>query len=189
MFSFFKRPEPASGKRRVHHYLFAFKALSQIFYDNPMQMLAILASPEGDDFLKSLWETTGRHAKEAKPADGGGYVEPKGLRCVQRGRAGDWAVAVVEMPKPVAPPEAWFVGLACRIPKTPPPNTEEGMKQLQEAEARYYTLELALDVLKGGHKNFLCAWFKDGGRANYGECPATDAESFLSVVGSAVKGE
>jgi hypothetical protein len=185
MFSFFRKKP--SDRRRFHHYAFAYKALPPIFFENPLPVLGILASPKGEGLLRDIWEDVGKAAKKVGRADGGGHVKPKGLACVEKLRAGDWAVAVVALPEPMAQPEAWFVALACKIPD--PEALQGNGDEMPKPEARCYTLEMAWDDDQKNIKSFLCAWFPDGGRANYGEGPEPSAEAFAAAVAAHLEGE
>jgi len=170
LFDFLKRKQPSSPKHAgpSPHYAFAHYALRQIALAEPLQFLAIAASPDAGRFfdvvLKDVAEQCGRpapfHAASIK-------VHPV--------RVNNFPCAVVEMPEPSETAEAFMVALVVPVDMTanqrPDPKTVSG---------RFFTLEKGF-TLTNEPRTVLGEWDLTT-HFNYGDGPPATVERFVTAL-------
>jgi hypothetical protein len=165
----------ATDQAREGHYLLAHHALRSVALDDPLFYLGVLASPERGKFLTQMV------AAVTKQCDG----RPPGFSAddlaVYPVRVGSFPTAVVQMPNPIAPPEAYFTALVLLADADADP--PEGDAALP---ARYFTLERGVS-LDGTIRRVLCEWDKSA-HSNFGEGPdAATLDGFLAAIGAVLR--
>ena len=178
-FDFLKRKQPSKAmpppdkEEPTHHYVLAHYALRQMALDKPLQYLAVLASPDADRFIASLFESVCEQLKQ--PPDFGAdaviahHVHIKEYPC-----------AIIEMPQPKDTTEAYFTALVAfaKLNDKAPPDPEN-------VSARYFTLELGFS-LDGTPRTVLAEWSKDR-HINYGDGPKPTVEAFAGSIEGLIK--
>ncbi len=154
---------------RMHHYLFAHKALTQMALQGPPKMLDLLSTPMGTPFLLDMWESVGKDLEKAQ------RMEPDGLGCESRQLDGGRKVVVVRMPPPQSATEAYFVGILIK------PESRKMLVFKEPAQVRYLTLELGASM-DGQARTVLCEWTTDGSHVNMGDGPAPNLDAFVDAV-------
>lgn len=135
----------------AQHYRFAYGFLKGFTFQRQAELQEALTS-EPNEFLTWLWEQS---------ADGPS-APPTGL-AARTFLHGDRTLALVTMPEPQEPPEAYFVLI--RFGSSPD----------------YYTLEKS-DPDFGGSGTILGCWQPDGSRYNLGDGGPPDAQAFVDTV-------
>lgn len=141
---------------REHHYRFAHRALPHFARQRPEELRRILTDPRAFEFLRYLWDLIGKDLGPEKA------LPSVGLGCSLAEDTPQRTIAIVWMPEPVTPPEAWLAAVAFGP-------TVTGL--------RYFTLERSF-----GQRTALCEWKADGAHANYGSGPGADADAFARAV-------
>ncbi len=196
LFDFLKRPSRGAGnpagsgrgnteleEPRDQHYVFAHIALRQIAFKNPAGCVGVLHSPDAMKFLTGLWEEVGKHCRDAAADAAGGHIDGSTLG-VRPARVGDFPSAIVSLPQPLAPTEAYFIALVLHVDletlrgEAPPP---------ENPALSYYTLERGVS-LEGGGRTVLCAWNAEEAHLNYGDGPPPDFDAFVDAVRKQVGG-
>jgi hypothetical protein len=161
---------------RTLHYLFAHRVLPDLAFEDPLQFMAILAAPDAEQKLHELWVTVGRSLAEGR---GHGEQVPasEGL-AVSRTRLAARACAVIEMPRPEAETEAYFVAAVLDH------NLDQSRAAPPEAKPRlfYYTLEKGTNLTDGSDRTVLCRWDTKTRHSNLGDGPVAEKKAFLEVV-------
>jgi hypothetical protein len=94
---------------------------------------------------------------------------------VHKVRVGKYPCAVVEMPRPRAITEAFFVAAVLLA------DPDREMPDPKEVVLRYFTLEKGF-TFEGPPRTVLCEWTAEGTHCNYGDGPAPRLEAFLQAV-------
>jgi hypothetical protein len=161
---------------RTLHYLFAHRVLPDLAFEDPLQFMAILAAPDAEQKLHELWVTVGRSLTEGR-----GRSEPlpasEGL-AVSRTRLAGRACAVVEMPRPEAETEAYFVAAVLDH------NLDQSRAAPPETKPRlfYYTLEKGTNLTDGSDRTVLCRSDTKTSHSNLGDGPPAEKKAFLEAV-------
>lgn len=175
LFDFFKRrsdsiPFGASAARAgpSPEYVFAHQILRQAALDSPLQFLALVASPEREQFLNRLLNhvarTTGRRvAFEA--AD----IEVH-LRQIEK-----FPCPVFEFPSVRNVPEAYMVAVLVPID-----TTTATLSETNPLVGRYFTLEKAIGA-SDSPATVVGEWIQDAHR-NYGPGPAVRVNDFVAAI-------
>lgn len=181
LFSFFRRKRPPTVdspveeadllRARCHHYVFAHVALRSVAFDHPLGFLGMLASPEPHRLLSDLMQSVSEHCREMEPQPDF-HVDDIAVHTV---RIGKYPCAAIEMPRPRAMTEAFFVAAVLLV------DPALGMPDPSEVTLRYFTLEKGMSH-DGSPRTVLCEWTRDGTHANYGDGPAPRLESFTAAV-------
>lgn len=138
---------------RRQHYDFAHYYLPQTAFRDLSAGFTIFCGPDADVLLKSVWRALDNQLSEEE------RMEPEGLGYFVR-RHGDFVISVVELPPPVAVPEAFFAALAFGPIRN---GAVDGSLSL-----RYFTLELGSDPSEQMEYTVLGEWTADGAHLNLG---------------------
>lgn len=137
---------------RRQHYTFAHRALPQIAAAHGDRFIEDMAGPHALPMLKQLWDDIGRERTGDAIASDGLAVSVQTLR--------DGATfALITMPEPTAPPEAYYVGVV---------------------GGRCFTLEYGLTAA-GEPATFLCEWVGQK-HVNFGLGPPPEEHAFVRAV-------
>jgi hypothetical protein len=165
----------ATDKAREGHYILAHHALRSVALDDPLFYLGVLASPERSKFLAQMIDAVAEQC-EGRPL---GFSAND--LAVYPGRVGSFPTAVVQMPDPIAPPEAYFTALVLLMDAN-----GELPDGLSELPVRYFTLERGVS-LDGTIRRVLCEWDKTG-HSNFGDGPdIATLDGFLATIGSVLR--
>lgn len=155
---------------RQHHYTFAHAVLSHLAWKDPPGTLQMLGSKQGERRLKDLWNAIGNDSPEVLPAAG---------LALSVGRIGEKRIAaIVTLPEPERPLEAWFVALIADV-------SEEGGDAFRLDNFHYFLLERG--PLKDGLPTTVVSAWRPNERGElahftFGPGPAPDAEEFVAAV-------
>jgi hypothetical protein len=170
------QPPGVSDNSRTLHYLFAHRVLPDLAFEDPLQFMAILAAPDAEQKLHELWMTVGRTLAEGQ---GGARQVPssEGLS-VTRTRLAGRACAVIEMPRPEAEAEAYYVAAVLDH------NLDQSRAAPPEAKPQlfYYTLEKATSLSDGSDRTMLSRWSSKTDHASLGDGPPAETKAFLEAV-------
>ena len=151
---------------RGQHYGFAHRILPSLTWAHPERLLSLLMSSERDAFLQAVWKAAGENQGPSDQVDGatlGSSVH----------RHGHSAIALIGLPDPVAPAEAYFVAII--FDDQPSSNAAETLPH----RVRYFTLELGLNIFTNEAYTVFAEWRKDG-HYNLGSGPPPQSEAFLA---------
>src|SRR5688572_23059966 len=170
------RQAAGADDARTLHYLFAHRVLPDLAFEDPLQFMAILASPDAEQKLHELWMTVGNTLAEGR---GGASQVPssEGLS-VTRTRLAGRACAVIEMPRPEAETEAYYVAAVL----------DHNLDQSRVAppashpQLFYYTLEKAKSLTDGSDGTILSRWSGKTSHASLGDGPPAEKKAFLEAV-------
>lgn len=156
---------------RCDHYSFTHLVLRQAAFDDPMRCVSTLGSPGCDDYLVQLWdevEKTCEHYKQ--PVE----LSPSDIM-VHRLRIGDHPCALVEMPTPAAPGEAFYVALVVNL------NVSDRSRGFADRPLRYITLE---ETGRGGGAltTVLAEWTGPDSKIQHGPGPDPSIDEFMARV-------
>lgn len=168
------KSDPVEGdldRPRCHHYQFAHHALRSFAFENPLAFLMLLASPEAQEFLSTLMAYVLEECKKTKPQPD----LPIEDVALHKGRVGGYPCVVVEMPRPKAITEAFFVAAVLLADLDNLPDNPKNV------ELRYFTLEKGA-TFGGGPPTVLCEWTSDHRHLNYGDGPAPRLEMFVQAL-------
>jgi hypothetical protein len=144
--------------------------LRVVAFQEPLHFLSILASPECNEFLTGIWHTVCEQSEPQTPRPDFG-PEDFHIHCL---RVNSYPCAVIEMPAPVAMPEAYFAAFVVMM--GPESDDEE-----ETPEARYFTLERSFSM-DGGSRTVLGSWTKDGTHLNFGDGPEPELDAFVDAL-------
>ena len=177
LFNFGKRkqpeatpPQPINSSPRDHHYAFAHVVFRTIALENPLACLSTLASDRSQEFLQFAYDATCETCQEYGKPD----FSVNELK-VHLGRAGKYPCAVIQMPPPVEVTEAYLVALVALLD-----TTEETPSELDNVEARYFTLEKGMSF-DDSEQTVLCEW-SDSTHSNYGSGPEPTVPAFIQQI-------
>jgi hypothetical protein len=138
--------------------------------------MAVLAAPDAEQKLHELWMTAGQSLAEGG-RDARQVPSSEGLS-VTRTRLAGRACAVIEMPRPQAATEAYYVAAVL----------DHNLDQSREAPPQshpqlfYYTLEKGTNLTDGSDRTMLCRWASKTARASLGDGPPAEKKAFLEAV-------
>ena len=156
------------GQGRGQHYVFAHKALPQLFFEDPVKFLQYLEE-DGEKYLRHLWDYVGQNMDEA------GLVPPEGLACELAQTESGATLAMLTLPVAELMTEAYFIGLFYE-----PPGSGNGSDR--EAVTRFITLEYNLNPETKKPATMVCEWTPDGSHRNLGYGPEPTKDNFLKVL-------
>ena len=164
----------SSEQPRPHHYLFANGLLRRMAHRDPAGLMRALAAPGSRIFLSTLWNDLGAElAMEQR-------LVPVGLRGALQDLAPGRRLAVIVLPLPQRPTEAYFVGIVVE-----PLPRRLGLFG-PRARVEYFLLNLHRN-LKGEESTRICSWEMDGKferseHSNLGDGPPPNEAAFLEAV-------
>ncbi len=175
--------------RHQVHYAFAHKFLPQYVQQNPYAFFSYLfrhdlpgGASEPTRFIQSRWtmfeEMAGLTKRETDPLkDGMVFRRVSELTMTTLEVAGKPA-ALVQMPTPEQPVEAFFVAV---VLLASPAHPEEWPR---DVSARVFTLEAACSPTppREAPKGIVCEWTKTGDHRNFGIGIRADRDAFLQAV-------
>jgi hypothetical protein len=145
---------------RIHHYRFAYVALPGAVFGDPAGFLDFMEPPNGVGYLRQLWELVGERVDDPIALDAGSLA-------VELATIGNRRGAMVTLPPPVAPPEAYFAAVV------------QTSATVRDA-GRYFVLEDTF--ADDGPQGMLCEWFGDGSRRNLSHQIAPSLSGFIAIV-------
>lgn len=164
-----KIASPDAGPR-CHHYTMAHHALRQVALEDPLMYLGVLASPDAEPFLASLFQSVCNHCSERgeKPD-----FKPSDLQ-IHRTRVNGFPCVIVEMPPPIATAEAYFTALIGFL------DPSQKIAEDTKVEARYFTLEHGFN-LDGTPRTVMCEWDNES-HMNFGSGPSPTVGEFIRAL-------
>ena len=160
---------------RPHHYEFAHRAIREIAFHDPVMFLAVAASPKANEFLEDILKLVEENRTDAtsKPDFTATDIHLYPT-CI-----GAYPCAILEMPEPEGTTEAFFTAFVVLA------DLAEGQEGLENAEARYFTLEKGFHI-DGNPRTVLGEWRKDGSHLNYGDGPLPLLTHFSQRIAEAI---
>lgn len=141
-----------SGPRK-QHYNFVYKLLPNILFKDPDFLYGELTAASASEFLHDLWDDL---AKQLNCE----YIQPDGLG-VQVGHPGNYAIAIIQLPKPEKIPEAYYAAII-----------------FSQNRIGYFTCEMRDD-----NSCLIGTILPDGQRGNeYGQGAVLTAQQFINKV-------
>lgn len=176
----------------THHYEFAHVALRKVCFGDPDWFFRdVVAQNHRTQFLDELWRCV-RH-KCDETGEPGFDVHEVDFEMKYHSSTG-CPMLLISMPLPDSAPRAYFVVIAFRRIRAPPPtvprsplSSATSQEDSEVVQARYFTLEkgCCYNLDKGGRTDaaYFCEWADDGTHINMGEAPfPVDARSFVKAV-------
>jgi hypothetical protein len=137
--------------------------------NDPLFYFGTLASPNSLRFLNFLLQKVCENLGLTEPpAD-----FPLDDISIHPTRVGDFPCAVVELPRPVAQPEAFFTAAVLLTPL-------DGENPPEKLEVRYFTLEQSFEF-DGAPFAMMCEWTNEM-HCNFGGGPPPRLDAFLAAV-------
>ena len=96
---------------------------------------------------------------------------------VDRYKRGGYTVYAVTFPTPESAPEAYFAAIVHK-------DFEPHEHMTESPSTRYFVLEKT----EGSAPPFLCEWYRDGSRLNYGQGTPPELEAFVDSVFARING-
>jgi hypothetical protein len=157
--------QPANqDEPRPQHYFFAHRILPSMFFEEPDQLMKIMGSAKGLDFLRFQWNNLSTHVEHVEP--------PTALDYQTRKLDDDTTIVLVTMPPPHKITEAYFVAFVYR-----PSTAENG------ALTRYFTLEYGVCLLPDEPTRMVLGeWTARQEHLNYGHHFAPDPATFFKTI-------
>lgn len=176
--------EESKLKKRRHHYLFAHVALRQQFFSQPLETVLALNSG-GPELLEVWWQRTwdvlsGNDSQAEK-------VSSAGLRCSSCDLGENRIAAIVTLPEPQNPTEAYFVAAVVGLPR----KRLGGLLGKTRMDAKYVTLEYGMAICGDGslrQRTVLCEW-TESSHLNLGDGPAPELAEFIKAVSDRIDGK
>lgn len=183
-------PDPV--KRHQVHYNFAHRFLPQYVQQNPYAFFGYLfcrdvpgCPMDPTRFIHSRWGMfegiAGLFPRQIVPPEGGRiFRRVSDLTMTVQELAGH-PIALVKMPEPERPPDAFFVAVALLAPAA---NSENWPRDVQ---ARVFTLEVGDPAQVPVAKGVFCEWAKDGQHRNFGLVIPVERGAFCETVAAALR--
>jgi hypothetical protein len=170
---------PDAGDVARLHSLFAHRVLPDLAFEDPLQFMAVLASPDAEQRLHELWMDAGRSlaGEQAGGAAAAHDVPSSDGLAVTRTRLGSRACAVIRMP-PSAERDVLFAAAVLDH------NLDQSREAAPDAhpELFYFTLEQGTNLTDGSPRTVLYRWRPDRSRDNLGDGPPAEQRAFLEAV-------
>jgi len=174
-----KKEQPDAGSSanepRCDHYSFTHQVLRQAAFNDPTRCVSTLGSTECDEYLATLWEAVEQTCEQFdRPVE----LSPSDI-LIHRLRVGAYPCALVELPTPAAPGEAFYVALVLTF------DLADRSKGFAEHPLRYITLE---ETGRGGGAltTVLCEWTSEDSHLDHGTGPYPTIEEFMACVAELV---
>ena len=149
---------------RKQHYMFAHRLLPEVAYKDPAGFYKIIGSGAGQRFLSTLWEKAADMIKRPSIPSEGLHGQMLGSR-----------LAVIELPRPLTPPESYFALFA----------SVRGANRMLilpgALKHYYYTLEMGPGEGEAALTN-LCSLDPDCNQDDLGSGTAARKEAFVEAV-------
>lgn len=157
-------------KSRCGRYAFVHIFLRHTALSDALMALGLLASPKSDEFLAELIDLTKGYCEQSN-----GLVDftVRDLK-LHRTTIGKYPCAVIELPLPRTPPEAYFAAIVL------PVSQQDVKSDADPIPGRFFTLELGQNG--EGPVTFLCEWTQAEIHHNYGPGPAPSLQNFLDAI-------
>ena len=171
IFDFLKRkPEPPpEDDDPSPDYVFAHYTLRQIALSDPLQFLAIAASPDAERFMDAVLQDVAKQCGR-KTSFSASSIK------IHSTRVNDFPCAVVELPEPKEMAEAFMVALVVPID-----TSSEEPPEMDTVKARYFTLEKGFS-LSNEPRTVLAEWDTEI-HWNYCDGPAPTSNEFVAAIG------
>jgi len=153
-------------------YNYAHMVLPFLALGNPGEVYEDLSGSAANQFLVSIWKDLESFFKLSQSHEG--------LHLAGKIDQEDYKIFVVQLPKPTASPEAFYIGVAFKV-------TEKILKT-EVISARYFTLELGLEISTRSELYFFCEWegVENKKHINMGVLPARDEQTFINEIEKAL---
>lgn len=150
------------------HYLLAHRVLPAVFHSQPFKTMAGLGSPDSQGFLQFALSLASR--------DGHSPFPVSDLQ-VHRARVHHCPAAILEMPPPREPAEAYFVAMV-----VPMPGSGAEAADGSVVTTRYITLERTTQLPGVAEQESVLGEWTTDGHANFGEGGPPTVENFLRQI-------
>ncbi len=168
LFSVFGRRTAEADVRdlepRARHYYFAHEYLPELARHDAKTLVTRLRENSGNDYLTSLWETSG------DDLIGADALPSSGLQCFPIEIAETYFGVLVQFPAPERLLEAYFAAILLKAERPVPDGH------------RYFTLELGDNVSDGSLRPVLCEW-SDERHIHHNDGPEADRHEFCRRLG------
>lgn len=157
---------PEAGNSFFYNY--AHMVLLILALGNPNKFYRDVSSRRGMQYLIRIWQGLANKMHVHQPHDGLD-VSKKTLRP-------DTEIIIIRMPKPVASPEALYIGIAFRIKKQ--------FVKTEVISSRYFTLELGQNTIAQNDEYYFCEWVGaiEQKHLNYGRLPNSNVQTFVQAI-------
>lgn len=156
---------------RKQYYNFAFLTLPLLALSNTNETYKKLERNDRLAYLKSLWNGLGNKTND--------HLPDTGLNCYKQRFGENQVLFLIQLPKPIVQPEAFYVGLIFWV--------ESGFLSTKATNAKCYTLELSKDIPTNQEVYVVGEMlrgqaFPNFDHKNYGSIIRNDAESFIQAL-------
>ena len=156
---------------RCQHYQFAHAALRSVAFAHPLQLMALLATPDVKSAFDSLLEQVDDNCSGSEPRD----FDATELTVYTR-RAHGHPCAVIAMPPPRATGEAYYAAPVLLMDPDP-----------EKVTVRYFTLEYS--SADGEQPSTVFGeWEASGQHVNHGPGPEPSVDAFLGAISARLDG-
>jgi hypothetical protein len=161
--------------RHILAYAFAHRALPDFLFHDPMVALALLGRDDASDTLRDYW----RFVRDRIDPEHDSPEPGPDAFLVRAFRLEEHLVALIRLPEPLQPVEAYFAAFAVQVD---PDALDPDAPPQEHPPARYLTLEKTLPVLPGHPEAILCGWTAEGVHQNFGRGVTPDLDAFTNAV-------
>lgn len=156
---------------RKQHYNFAYYLMPLLALRNSKELFDRLNRNDRVRYLKNLWNGFGKKLNE--------NISDFGFDCINCRIGKKCTLYIVQLPKPLIQPEAFYIGIAYFV--------EIGLLKNQISKVRYFTLELGKEVLDEREKYYVGEWLVGEStnrfdHKNYGSIIKKDVDTFEIAV-------
>ncbi len=159
---------PAERDEPTGRYVFALILLRQFAFENPLQLMGLLASPQAPSFIQALLDDLQTKLKQ-----------PVGFQAADVKahpvRIGDYPAVIIQMPTPLETAEAHYTALVGLFQPS-----RALFESKDKLPARYFTLEKGLSM-DNTPRTVLCEW-TDTSHLNFGDGPPATAGDFAKSI-------
>ena len=161
--------------RHILSYVFAHRALPDLLFHDPLVSLAMLGREDAGNTLRDFWAFV---RERVDPEHDSPEPEPEAFS-VRAFRLEGLLVALIRLPRPEQPPEAYFAAFAVAAD---PDALDPGLPPDAPPPARYFTLEKTLPLGPDSLEAILCSWTPEGAHQNLGLLLPPDLDAFSDAV-------
>lgn len=149
-------------------YAFAHYALRQVALSDPLQFLAIAASPDAERFMAAVFQEVSERCGRKASFDAASIkIHPR--------RVNTFPCAVVELPEPKEMAEAFMVALVVPID-----TSQKHPAGVETIKGRYFTLEKGF-TSSNEPRTVLAEWDSKG-HSNYGDGRLANVDAFVTAL-------